>query len=221
MSSFRPPLRKRAAVKRDDNSTDELGCSESHASAQSSQEVLSCGFLPPKQPKRTPFRPPLRDLVSPGVEYINRILHEPDEEEEEDGEKDEEDGREYEEYEEGEENGVSERVTSSGLNFELAPLHNINNQDDKDAHTLKSATLKRRHYYYHVGNRKIEQLVKSVEHRNSAMNTGCEPTASASCTDERFKIFEFQPSQDVKNDKPNQEKCINKQPLVEVVVIWI
>lgn len=181
MSSFRPPLRKRTV---ENSLTDELCCSEDHVSTQNSQEVLSCGFLPPKQLKRTPFRPPLRDLVSPGQSYITCILHE--EEEERRG------------------------ITSSGLtsNFELAPLSKSNNQDiNNEGNTTLKSVPKKHHYYYHIGNRKIEQpAVKTVLHNRPVEATGNKPTTfSAEQNESRFKIFEFQLSQATEKSKPTSE----------------
>ena len=199
MSSFCPPLRKRT-VENDENSlTDELCCSEGHASTQNSQEMLSCGFLPPKQRRRTLFQPPLRDLVSPGQGYINRILHE-------------------------EESRLKEGVTSSCLasNFELAPLsrNNSNQSISNDSTILKNVMPKKHHYYYHIGNRKIEQPVKASDHKRAT--TANMPTASAICIDEnesRFKIFEFQLSQATeKDDKP---KCEPSKPFVQVIRIFV
>ena len=199
MSSFRPPLRIKRKVENDENSlTDELCCSEGHASTQNSQEVLSCGFLPPKQRKRAPFQPPLRDLVSPGQGYINRILHE-------------------------EESRHKEDVSSSCLasNFELAPLsHNNSNQSiSDDSNMLKNVMPKKHHYYYHVGNRKIEQPGKTTDHKKAT--TVNMPTASTICIDgndeSRYKIFEFQLSQATKKD--NNPKYETSKPLVQVIHI--
>ena len=200
--SFRPPfeppfIRKRTAENEENSLTDDIElvcCSEGHASTQNSQEVLSCGFLPAKQRKRTSFQPPLRDLVSPGQGYINRILHE-------------------------EESRPKEGTTPSCLasNFELAPLSHSNQIISNDSTTVKN--VKKHHYYYHVGNRKIEQPVKAIDHKKATI-----ATASAISMDEndksRFRIFEFQLSQATeKDDKP---KCEGSKPLKPLVqVIWI
>ena len=192
MSSFRPPLRKRTVENSENSLTNELCCSEQHASAQNSQEVLSCGFLPPKQPKRTPFQPPLRDLVSPvtpGQNYIDRILHE------------------------GENRN---RNSPTALSFELAPLcYNNSIEDNNDDSTaMKNTTVPKKHqYYFHIGNRKMEQPVK----KPLAAVTNI-PTTATVCTEgneSRFKIFEFQVSQATeKDEKPKQETT---KPLIQVI----
>jgi len=187
MNSFRPPLRKRTAENDENSAVDDSLCSEGNTSIQDSQEILSCGFLPPKQRKRTPFQPPLRDLASPGQNYINRILHE------------------------GEENAIKERTPSNTLisSFQLAPLNSIN-QDDNDDHTTVKSIPRKHHYYYHIGSRRIEQPRTSLSHKKPAMTAGNKQTVSTShhAADEnesRFKIFEFQLSQDVK--KANKTSC--------------
>lgn len=193
---FEPPLRKRTAENDENSLTDELCCSEGHASTQNSQEVLSCGFLPAKQRKRAPFQPPLRDLVSPGQGYINHILHE-------------------------EESRPKEGMTSSSLtlNFELAPLNHTNQIISDDSTVTKVIVPKKHHYYYHVGNRKIEELVKAIDHKKATATNI--PTASAISMDEnnksRFRIFEFQLSQATeKDDKPKCEASKPVKPLVQV-----
>ena len=187
MSSFRPPLLKRTVENSENSQTDELCCSELHASAQNSQEVLSCGFLPPKQPKRTPFQPPLRELVSPvtpGQNYIDRILHE------------------------GENNTAS--------SFELAPFCHSNNVQDNndDSVAMKNVTApKKHHYYFHIGSKKVEQPIKKplVVVTNKPTTT----TICTDENQSRFKIFEFQVSQATeKDEKPKRETT---KPLVQVI----
>lgn len=202
MSVFRPPLRKRTVENDENFLADESCCSESHASTQNSQELLSCGFLPPKQRKRTPFRPPLRDLASPGQGYINRILHE----------------------EEAREEGTG--MTSK---FELAPLNDSNqlqkdiNNDDCD--TLTSVSRKHINYHYYVGNRKIEHLlIRTTGDKNSSTTIGSKPAASTFRNDtneSRFKVFEFQPSQDVGEAKAKSETLKNEKSLAQVSCVCL
>lgn len=175
MCSFRPPLRKRTVENDESVLTDELCCSEEHGSEQNSQEVLSCGFLPPKQRKASTFRPPLRDLVSPAQNYINRILHE----------------------EQVDVNGIKEGMTWSSVaaSFELAPLNNARNQENINDHPTLNTAAKKHQYYYHIGKRKIEQ---PVVHKKPIEATGKKPTVPAISSDNnesRFKVFEFQLSQ--------------------------
>lgn len=197
MSSFCPPLRKRPttehSTEHDKGNGENLiadefegdlrsseGQASEQASTQNSQEVLSCGFLPPKQRKRTPFRPPLRD-VSPAQSYISRILSE---------------------------DGVEDRgVTPSGLtsSFQLAPLNNVDNKENEECTLLNEP--KKHRYYYHIGNRRIEQPVKNLAQKRPAEVTTSTSKLSAStlCVDKnesRLKIFEFQLSQAARNDKP-------------------
>ena len=192
MCSFRPPLRKRNA-ENDENSNeyDDLCCSED-ASTRDSQEVLSCGFLPPKQRKRAAFQPPLRDLVSPGQSYINQILHE-------------------------DKNGVHSSGTVS--RFELAPLSEATDQhDNSDSSTTSRYIPKKHHYFYHVGNKKIEQPVKPVSNKGPVEGTS-KINASASCMDKnepRFKIFEFQLSQVTEKEERPCEKPKKEKPLTQV-----
>lgn len=215
MSSFCPPLRKRPTAEHSteydkgngenliaDEFEGDLRSSEGQASeqasTQNSQEVLSCGFLPPKQRKRTPFRPPLRD-VSPAQSYISRILSE---------------------------DGVEDiGVTPSGLtsSFQLAPLNNVDNKENEEC-TLLSEPKKHR-YYYHIGNRRIEQPVKSLAQKRPAEVTTSTSKLSASTlfvdkNESRLKIFEFQLSQTAKNDKPACETSFKPyvKPLTQVIL---
>ena len=134
--------------------------------------------------------------MSPGQGYVNRILHE-------------------------EESRPKEGMTSAS-NFELAPLSHNNQIISNDSTSVKSVMPKKHHYYYHVGNRKIEQPVKAIDHKK--VLTANIPTASAICMDEnnesRFRIFEFQLSQATeKDDKPKCEASKPVKPFVQV--IWI
>ena len=203
MSSFCPPLRKSQNDEENDENLiteeleGELQFSEGQASAQNSQEVLSCGFLPPKQHKRTPFRPPLRDFVSPGQSYISRILHEDDKE--------------------------HGGTTPSGLttNFQLASLENVDSKENEECTLLNEP--KKHRYYYHIGNRRIEQPVKTIAQKKPAemTTTSSKPSTSTLSVDKnesRLKIFEFQLSQATKSDKPTcQTSKPQIKPLAQVI----
>ncbi|XP_065901961.1 uncharacterized protein [Dysidea avara] len=193
MSTFRPPLRKQA-----ENLFDSLeeGDQSSVVSPRPSQEVLSCGFLPPRPQKKT-FQPPLREPIqSPGQEFINRILH-------------------------GEDDRFEEAHPLSPQQFELAPYNppntsHENNSDDPDT----SKIIRRKQYNYHLGNRVRDKGVnKLAKFQTTVSTTGKKTLGSNRQTDEnvsKFKVFEFPLSQG-KDDKPKLETKRCESSLVQCV----
>jgi len=194
MSTFRPPLRKQA-----DNLFDSLDEEDQNIieGSQTSQEVLSCGFLPPRPQKKT-FQPPLRESVqSPGQEFINCILH-------------------------GEDDSLDEARPLPPPKFELAPYNppNISHENSSD-NPDSSKIIRRKQYNYQLGNRARDKGVSKLAKFQTAVppHVAGKKTLDSSrqMTEDvcKFKVFEFPLSQG-KDDRPKPETRRRNSTLVRV-----
>jgi len=190
MSRFRPPLRKKAdlvdSLQEDQNSSE---------SPQASQEVLSCGFLPPRPQKKT-FQPPLREsILSPGQEFINHILQ-------------------------GEDDSSDEVRPGPPQKFELAPYNppNTSHENSSDIPDL-SKIIRRKQYNYQLGNRVRDKGANKLAKFQTAVPVAGKKTLEGSrhmAEDvSKFKVFEFPLSQD-KGGKIKLESRRRESSLVQV-----
>jgi len=192
MSKFRPPLRKQA-----DNLLDSLEETDQSSieSPQTSQEVLSCGFLPPRSQKKM-FQPPLLESIqSPGQEIINRILR-------------------------VESVNLDKPLPVSTQKFELAPFNPPNTSHEESSDNPDSSkSIRRKHYNYQLGNKLQDNGVSKLAKYRTVQPT----TVSSNKTENisKFKVFEFPLSQGKDDDKPKPEVRRRGSSLVQVLAIHI